>query len=210
VQEGTGKALKNDVYTICGKTGTAQVADKGIKYSDGVYHGSFVGFFPKENPLYTICVAVRTRKGANNYYGGQIALPVFKAVADRLYANSIKTHKSLALDTNIQNLNVQPKGMLGSNINYIQQALNCFKTTSDNYKFYANTTDSNGKTNYVPIAVSNNIVPNVAGMGLRTAIQVLEQSGLRVVCAGKGKVASQSIAPGATIKKGTFINITLQ
>jgi cell division protein FtsI (penicillin-binding protein 3) len=48
VESGTGKALKNPYYTICGKTGTAQVADKGIKYSDRVYHGSFVGFFQKK------------------------------------------------------------------------------------------------------------------------------------------------------------------
>ncbi|HNF72166.1 MAG TPA: penicillin-binding protein 2, partial [Chitinophagaceae bacterium] len=50
VESGTGKELRNPYYTICGKTGTAQVADKGIRYSDRVYHGSFVGFFPKEDP----------------------------------------------------------------------------------------------------------------------------------------------------------------
>jgi cell division protein FtsI (penicillin-binding protein 3) len=209
VEEGTGKALKNDVYTICGKTGTAQVADKGIKYSDGVYHGSFVGFFPKENPLYTICVVVRTRKGANNYYGGQIALPVFKAVADRLYANSIKTHKSIAADTAVGNVQINPKGLSGSNISSINKKLNCFKMVSDNYKWYTNILDTNGNANFVSVPVVESIVPNVSGMGLRSAIQILEKSGMHVQCNGKGKVTNQSIAPGTIIKKGTYISITL-
>ncbi|HMT37041.1 MAG TPA: penicillin-binding transpeptidase domain-containing protein, partial [Chitinophagaceae bacterium] len=109
IESGTGKSLKNPYYTICGKTGTAQVADviekigpngeiikEKIRYTDRMYHGSFVGFFPKEDPQYTICVVLRTKKGSNNYYGGQIALPVFKEVANRLYAMNMHKVNSVA------------------------------------------------------------------------------------------------------------------
>ncbi|RYZ18426.1 MAG: penicillin-binding protein 2, partial [Sphingobacteriales bacterium] len=54
VEEGTAKGIQSPYYTAAGKTGTAQVADKGISYADGVRQGSFVGYFPYENPQYTI------------------------------------------------------------------------------------------------------------------------------------------------------------
>jgi cell division protein FtsI (penicillin-binding protein 3) len=209
VQEGTGKALKNDVYTVCGKTGTALVADKGITYADHVYHGSFVGFFPKEDPLYTICVVVRTRKGANTYYGGQIALPVFKAVADRLYANSIKTHKPLQVDTNIANLKTYIKGTYGTNMQIISKSLKGFSNNINAHNWYTTILDSNGKSSFIAVNVVNKVVPNVNGMGLRAAIQVLEKCGLNVQANGKGKVTNQSIAPGTIIKIGTYINVNL-
>jgi cell division protein FtsI (penicillin-binding protein 3) len=71
VTEGTANSIQSPYYTMGGKTGTAQVADKGIKYTDGVYQGSFVGFLPAEQPKYTVCVVIRTKKGAKSYYGFQ-------------------------------------------------------------------------------------------------------------------------------------------
>ena len=71
-------------FNIAGKTGTAQVADKGIKYSDRVYQGSFVGYFPAEEPKYTVAVVVRTKPHSGAYYGGTVAAPVFRMVADKM------------------------------------------------------------------------------------------------------------------------------
>jgi cell division protein FtsI (penicillin-binding protein 3) len=210
VESGTGKALKNDVYTICGKTGTAQVADKGITYKDRVYHGSFVGFFPKENPLYTICVVIRTKKGANNYYGGQIALPVFKEVADRLYANSTAQHTALQKSEKVEPINKNYKGMSTNSMQLLQAYLQCFPTINSSNAYMSQTTDSNGNIVLSPLAIQKNIVPNVIGMGLRDALQLLENQELRVMPSGKGKIISQSIAAGSTILKGQIINITLE
>jgi cell division protein FtsI (penicillin-binding protein 3) len=209
VQSGTGKALKNDVYTICGKTGTAQVADKGITYKDKVYHGSFVGFFPKENPLYTICVVIRTKRGANNYYGGQIALPVFKEVADRLYANSIQDHTPLQKSEIITSSNDAAKAMGVSNMLYIQNKLKCFKPINATSGYVNNKLDSNGQLYASAITIKKNIVPNVIGMGLRDAMHLLENQGLRVMAQGKGKIMNQSIAAGQQINKGQIITVTL-
>jgi cell division protein FtsI (penicillin-binding protein 3) len=209
VESGTGKALKNPVYTICGKTGTAQVADKGITYKDRVYHGSFVGFFPKENPLYTICVVIRTKKGANNYYGGQIALPVFKEVADRLYANSIQDHTPIQKSEIVEPINIMMKGMSTANMMSIQQSLQCFKTISGNAGFVNRSADSNGNIILSSISIQKQIVPNVVGMGLRDAMNLLENQGMRVMANGKGKITNQSIEPGTTFTKGQIINITL-
>ncbi len=209
VVEGTGKALKNDYYTICGKTGTAQVADKGIVYADRVYHGSFVGFFPKENPLYTICVVIRTKKGANNYYGGQIALPVFKEVSNHLYANSVKDQKDFQKDSIATPLNNASKGMLVNKMNLINKQLKCF-TNIPNATYVNKVIDSNGKMAVAPQYIKTGLVPDVRGLGLRDAMQVMEQAGLRVQASGAGKVMQQSVSAGATAYKGQMVNLNLE
>jgi cell division protein FtsI (penicillin-binding protein 3) len=209
VESGTGKALKNPYYTICGKTGTAQVADKGIKYSDRVYHGSFVGFFPKEDPQYTICVVLRTKKGSNNYYGGQIALPIFKEVANRLYAINMHKVNSIASQEKL-NIPLLPKSMKVSEYNILASKLGLKSQQQNNQQWIQSVVkDSTGKIVLTATTHAKNLVPNVSGMGLRDAIYVLEQAGLKVITVGKGKVAQQSIAPGSSIQKGERITIEL-
>src|SRR5690606_18912728 len=89
VVSGTGRHIASPFYHSSGKTGTAQVADKGIKYSDGVYQGSFVGYFPSEKPKYTITVVIRTKPHSSAYYGGTVAAPVFRMIADKIFASGV-------------------------------------------------------------------------------------------------------------------------
>src|ERR1044072_7806459 len=92
VTMGTGKHIQSPHYAIAGKTGTAQVADlvdgKGYGYKAGMYQGSFVGYFPADKPRYTIAVVIRTKPHSGAYYGGTIAAPVFRMVADKIFASS--------------------------------------------------------------------------------------------------------------------------
>jgi cell division protein FtsI (penicillin-binding protein 3) len=209
VEIGTGKALKNNYYSICGKTGTAQVADKGIKYSDRVYHGSFVGFFPKEDPQYTICVVLRTRKGSSNYYGGQIALPVFKEVANRLYAINMHNANTIARREQTKN-RISTKSMNAEAFQIVSKFLNLEAPVNQANGFvHASRADSNGKLQVKPLIWSRSIVPDVNGMGLRDAMYTLEKMGLHVEVKGKGKVTAQSIDPGSAIQKGQKIQLQL-
>ncbi len=208
VESGTGKALKNPYYTICGKTGTAQVADKGIKYTDRVYSGSFVGFFPKENPQYTICVVLRTRKGSNNYYGGQIALPIFKEVANRLYAINMHKTKSIAENEKV-NVALPIKSMKSDEYNYLANKLNLTAQAIASPAWIRQMSDTSGKLIFNTVEQYKNLVPNVNGMGLRDAIYVLENAGLKVITMGRGKVMTQSIPPGSAFSKGQKITIQL-
>ncbi|MEZ5047308.1 MAG: penicillin-binding protein [Chitinophagaceae bacterium] len=209
VETGTGKALKNPYYSICGKTGTAQVADKGIKYTDRVYSGSFVGFFPKEDPQYTICVMIRTKKGSNNYYGGLIALPVFKEVANRLFA--IKSHNAFEkTQTQSNNTNsVLVKNTTVDKYNVLAQSLSMPSIKNNDNSIVQFYVDSTNKVNYNKIQANNAIIPNVYGMGLRDAMYHLESRGLKVICVGSGKVTSQSIPAGNPVHKGQTITIRL-
>ena len=209
VETGTGKALKNKYYTICGKTGTAQVADKGLKYSDRVYHGSFVGFFPKEDPQYTICVVLRTRKGSSNYYGGQIALPVFKEVANRLFAINMHNVNSISKQQKVNEV-LAVKSMKGSEFDVLAQKLNILKKAVNTPNWIQNIqTDSTGNFTYSNFINYKNAVPDVNGMGLKDAIYLLEKIGLKVIPVGKGKVVTQSILPGSNFNRGQKITIQL-
>ena len=80
VAEGGGRLANTDKTEIAGKTGTAQIAQSG-KYTKGQYVASFVGFWPAEKPSYVMLISIGEPKG-KQYYGGQIAAPVFKNIVE--------------------------------------------------------------------------------------------------------------------------------
>lgn len=82
VKEGTGKKAQVAGYRIAGKTGTGQKAGPGGKYVAGAYYSSFVGFFPLPDPRFGVLVVLDEPKG--EYYGGDIAAPVFQEVAENI------------------------------------------------------------------------------------------------------------------------------
>ncbi|HEY6012106.1 MAG TPA: penicillin-binding protein 2, partial [Nitrospirota bacterium] len=82
VDEGTGQNARLAGYTAAGKTGTAQKIDHRTgSYSRKDYVSSFVGFAPAVSPRLVILVMIDTPEGA--IYGGTVAAPVFKAVAEQ-------------------------------------------------------------------------------------------------------------------------------
>jgi len=85
-KEGTAAKAALEHYTVAGKTGTAQKAINGV-YPPGKFTTSFVGFFPADNP--EVCITVVLDEPKNGHYGGQIAAPVFKAIAEQI-ANYLK------------------------------------------------------------------------------------------------------------------------
>jgi cell division protein FtsI/penicillin-binding protein 2 len=86
--EGTAAKAALAHYTVAGKTGTAQKAGPN-GYIPGKYFASFIGFFPADNP--EICISVMMDEPKHGYYGGQIAAPVFKQIAESV-ANYLNIH----------------------------------------------------------------------------------------------------------------------
>ena len=98
VKKGTGSKLYSKDFSMAGKTGTAQV-----NYSRGkdemYYASSFVGFFPSDKPKYSCIVVVHKPNTAkNNYYGADVAGPVFKRIAQKIFTDAPSTNE-------IKNLN---------------------------------------------------------------------------------------------------------
>ncbi|RYY22236.1 MAG: penicillin-binding protein 2 [Sphingobacteriaceae bacterium] len=98
VLEGSGKKfVRNPLYKIAGKTGTAQVADANKGYrGKRQYQASFVGYFPADKPKYSMIVVINDPKG--DYYGASVSGPVFREVADKVYSSDLDLNQ---VSTNI-------------------------------------------------------------------------------------------------------------
>jgi len=212
VEEGTGASIKSPNYKIAGKTGTAQIAAGNRGYRQGTkqvqYKGSFVGYFPADNPKFSmIVVIVNPKKG--KYYGGAVAAPVFRELSDKLYAIRPDIMIPLPVDSAASHLPFAQSGQMNDLTDAIA-GLNL------------NVRAENGKSNWVvPQAsagdlvltatpVVRGIMPDVCGMGLKDALFLLEQEGLNVLVNGKGTVVKQSIGKGMTISKGMPVVIELK
>jgi cell division protein FtsI/penicillin-binding protein 2 len=79
VEKGTGKRAFIEGYRIAGKTGTGQKVDASGRYAPGKFYSSFVGFFPLPEPRFGILVMLDEPQG--EYYGGDVAAPVFREIA---------------------------------------------------------------------------------------------------------------------------------
>lgn len=179
VENGTAKNLKNSNYRIAGKTGTAQIANAKHGYRSGSrisYQASFVGYFPADDPLYS-CIVVVNAPSNWVYYGNVVSGPVFKEIADKVYAGNF--YRDL-------------------------HALNPEKEDKVTLREAADIIDTDDLT------LLEGVMPNVVGMGLRDAIYMLENSGLRVNYSGRGKVSKQSPQPGVRIKRGATVAIELR
>jgi cell division protein FtsI (penicillin-binding protein 3) len=205
VSEGTGKQyVYNPLYKIAGKTGTAQVADgnKGYK-AKKQYQSSFCGYFPADHPKYSLIVVINDPK--NGYYAASVAGPVFKEIADRVYASDMEIKRA-------------PLSLVGNTTlpKYKQGNLKALKKVYDNLglkPLYAST-NVNGIDTSRGIALEENkyktgTVPNVTGMGLSDALFALGNAGYKVKVIGSGTVDKQSVTGGSQIPKGSKITIEL-
>lgn len=212
VTDGTAKNLRNADYKIAGKTGTAQIANKnyGYSYYSKVSHqASFAGYFPADNPEYS-CIVVINAPSKNVYYGNLVAGPIFKEVADKVYANSLEMHEQLEEQNYTANSAI-PYSKHGKkdDIETIFAELNIPMESKADDADWIVTRTKQESVEIAPRSVKENLVPNVVGMGLRDAIFLLENQGLRVKISGSGMVKSQSITAGTRIQDGQEINIEL-
>ena len=102
VKRGTGAKLYSKDFSMAGKTGTAQ-ANYGINGGNNKHYiSSFVGFFPAENPKYSCIVVVHEPDTSlNNYYGADVAGPVFKRIAQKIFTDAPSTNEIKNLDKKI-------------------------------------------------------------------------------------------------------------
>ncbi|MEN0002625.1 MAG: penicillin-binding protein [Bacteroidota bacterium] len=208
VTDGTAYKLQSDRISFAGKTGTAQVDYKRGRRGTriGGYQASFAGYFPAENPKYS-CIVVINKPRQNGFYGGDVAGPVFKEIAEKCYLTKLNLHEEL---------NAKPKPVLASR----QLPRNDIGRTEDmktvleylGMPYYG--TPASNMTRLTTEGDSlileqrrilPNRVPSVVGMGLRDALHILENKGLKVKIDGFGKVARQSILPGTKINNQTIL-----
>ncbi|MCK5207018.1 MAG: penicillin-binding protein 2, partial [Cyclobacteriaceae bacterium] len=99
VENGTARNIKNSYYKIAGKTGTAQKIVNGRHIKK--YNTSFVGYFPANDPQYSCIIIIDKPKGFRQY-GSNVAAPVFKEIADKIYARDLKMHAPYIARQNVK------------------------------------------------------------------------------------------------------------
>jgi cell division protein FtsI (penicillin-binding protein 3) len=103
VKKGTGSKLYSKDFSMAGKTGTAAVNYAKNGGSEKYYASSFVGYFPAEKPKYSCIVVVHKPNTANNnYYGADVAGPVFKRIAQKIFTDAPSTNEIKNIDRRIQ------------------------------------------------------------------------------------------------------------
>jgi cell division protein FtsI (penicillin-binding protein 3) len=94
VKKGTGSKLYSKDFSMAGKTGTAQANYGKNGGAEKHYISSFVGYFPAENPMYSCIVVVHEpNTSKNNYYGADVAGPVFKRIAQKIFTDAPSTNE---------------------------------------------------------------------------------------------------------------------
>ena len=209
VEHGTAKALNKSPFKIAGKTGTAQIASGGKGYNKTNYNASFAGYFPAGNPKYS-CIVMVSNPSAGKIYGGAVAAPVFKEIADKIYATRPGIHDGIQAQKS-DTLNVpaikgkcftndvyQLYGTLGVIVNQNMKGNTWIETEAQKYSMMLK-----------PTELISGIVPDVSGMNAKDAVFILENMGLKTTIKGKGRVVSQSVAPGIAAQQGQMVELNL-
>ena len=209
VTDGTAtRVFKGMPFAVAGKTGTAHVSDGPIKYAHGVYQATFVGYFPADNPQYTCIVVIRTKPHAASHYGGTLAAPVFREIATKLYAMYVQRKSPTPYEA-VKDSTAYFYAGAAEDIKKVLRSLQVSYSDSAVKEEWINVMAGNRQPVVMPLAIRKQVMPNVRGMGLKDALYLLENMGLKVSVRGKGKVALQSISPGTQLAKGITVILEL-
>jgi len=200
-ESGTARKLKIENTSFAGKTGTTRFDYGSAKAEDRKkYNASFAGYFPAENPKYSLIVVLYDPKG--EYYGAQVAGPVFQNIVQRI---SGKEDRIIPAEVNKK----------------MTYAHTGFKGDFENVLDYIGIDYSKSRSRWIDLnsteqamvfekkKIKKDEVPNLKGLGLRDATYVLDCLGMDAEVEGVGKVYKQSLKPGKKIEEGS-IKIYLQ
>jgi cell division protein FtsI (penicillin-binding protein 3) len=172
---GTGRAARLSGYESAGKTGTAQKAlANGKGYSDKRM-GSFFGIAPADNPQVVITVILDEPQG--NSYGGVVAAPAFKAIAEQA----------------LPYMGVYPKG-----VTYLAKAGSSRVAAKEDP---IATTPVRPPS--VEVSEEPGVMPDFAGKSLRQVVLTAQRLGLDLKLVGTGKAVSQNPPPGHVLQGQT-------
>ena len=184
--EGTATRLKGAKAQVAGKTGTSrQVLSKEErqKYGmanpyttrDGSFHnlGTFVGFFPADNPKYSAIICLRSYLIKGSVYGGVLPAQAMREIVDALYAMDPEWGREIRSEGQVRQMSLEREF-----------------TENDGAK--------------------ETLVPDVRALGLKDAMFIIENSGLKCDYSGTGHVSQQSPAPGQKAPRGSKVTITLK
>ena len=198
VRNCTGHNAAIPGYDVAGKTGTAQKMDPATKrYSRAPGVLSFVGFVPADDPRLAMIVLLDEPK--NEKWGSEAAAPIFSAIGR-------ETLRYL----NVAPRDVSPVPIVRGEIasaapekpRPAAAAVPALDASAAPAGVLADSDDA-------PPATVAAVMPRLAGLSLRQAMDALAPHGVRLEITGRGVVASQQPAPGAPLPAGTVCRLHL-
>jgi cell division protein FtsI (penicillin-binding protein 3) len=184
VERGTAKSAQVEGYTIAGKTGTAAKIVDG-RYSNSEYNASFVGFLPSRKPALTIVVVIDSPH-AVGYYGGVVAAPVFRRIAE----------------ASLRHLGIPPNiGAFPPVLRAVHEGEGApVEPRLVGIKF--------------PVLspfqeLERGVMPELRGLSAREALRLLTQVGATARMVGNGFVNEQTPAAGTVLTEGQTTLLTL-
>lgn len=199
VEYGTATAAKSKFFKIAGKTGTANQTYHTSKINSR-QQLTFCGFFPADKPKYSIIVvAWYPHKGAMG--AGSLSGATFRDIAEHIYAQSPSMHVAPAMEkTDASLFDPVTKDGGRRELEHLMDELKINYRKSDDKGMWIRThVDEKGIHETVEGDYARDRVPNVIGMGLKDALFLLENRGLKVVVEGAGAVVKQSLDHGRFI-----------
>jgi cell division protein FtsI (penicillin-binding protein 3) len=171
---GTGEQAVPQGYEVGGKTGTAQKVDSILGgYSEDRFTSGFMGFAPADEPKIVVLVVIDEPRGST--YGGIVAAPLFRAIVEKV----------------LPYLNILPKGTM------------VVKNESDlSVKREAAWTLPVIEEIKVGRGAERVVMPDLAGLSMRSALSRMERRGLIIKVSGNGRLVEQVPRAGAVIDKG--------
>lgn len=205
VERGTAKNINDSFYQIAGKTGTAKKAKNG-KYTKE-YYASFAGYFPAEKPKFS-CIVVIDNPKNSRIYGSDVAAPVFKEIADKIYSIDVRMQEEYADLPPVEGVFPMIKGGYKEDLIMLcnELGISNYSNTDDEW---VSTRIMNNSISWEDKKISTTTVPDVKGFTLKDAIYILENMGFKVEATGIGRVEKQSIIPGKKFNKGDKIKLEL-
>ncbi len=215
MKTGTGRRLTSSYFEIAGKTGTAEILNDNNQYEakgEKKYLASFVGYFPVQEPMYSCIVSISA--SGENIYGATVSGTVFSAIANKVYATSLKYHK--AINEVYELSDIAPYSKDGNRYDLIK-ILNKL-----GIKYTMNSMESSKDVEWISTKTNQNIieiqqryvgkktVPNVVGMTAKDAVYLIENTGMNARINGYGKVTKQTVPAGTSIFRGGLIELTLE
>ncbi|PPK86017.1 cell division protein FtsI (penicillin-binding protein 3) [Neolewinella xylanilytica] len=210
VERGTARRLKSDQYRFAAKTGTSQ-QNYGLPNQKTKYQASFAGYFPAENPTYSIIVVVKDpTNGA--YYGGDVAGPIFREIADNLYNSMIEVHEPINRGPRpvlyAGELPSRDAGYLSELVEVLDYVNVPVDTLPESELAVIGAADES--VELAAINPAGQRFPNVRGMRLRDALYVLENDGYVVHPRGVGRVVNMRWQSDGNGQPGRDVELILR
>lgn len=202
VEEGTARKLNKLTVKVAGKTGTSRTNYTDTLAAEKLYNASFAGYFPAENPKYSCIVVIYGVKGSGSFYGSEVAAPVFGNVAEKVMRFEAQKNPE-HIDKIAYASGHLPQKVKGYNpdVKTVLEYANV-PVDKDISKRWVEMENEQGKIVMDDLKISRKSIPDVRGMGVRDAVYILENLGLKVKLEGVGRVKKQSIPPNSRNIKG--------